>query len=580
MPKAHPALARYLFDRLRHVGVGHVYGVPGDFTLRALDHLNASGLRFVGCCNELNAGYAADGYARMRRWQRPGGGLGALITTYGVGELSAANAVAGSYAEHVPLVHLVGTPSQRALRTSATGSDPARHHLHIHHTMGDGRAGVFREIAAKFTVAQLNLAEVELDDVPKRVDWLLSQALEQSRPVYLELPTDKVDVQLATGAEPFDDGTNGREEKNDHNCQVASNALLQRLYAAKRPMILVDRGEGVEEMRDDINEFVRRTGLPTLTLPSGLGMVDNELPNYFGVHSGKIGLIDAADFVHSADLVLAFGPLFADTQTLGWGTVPERENMVIIGKGRVDDTPVNSSREVIRSLLSDLDVGKLTNQDTTPLGNFRLAQPAQVSPEGEVDQTNFYLKLGPHLQPDDTVILGNATPIIGGRDLVLPPSSNIIASGMWFSIGHMLPAALGAAQAKAKGRTILLDGDGSFQVTAQELSTIIHKRVDMVVFIINNGGYTYERWIHGKDEEYNEIAPWDYLAAPKLFGEAPEGYPVRTHRVRTWKDLDVVLNSEEFRSGKGLTLVDVIMDKFDVSERARVIFEHAGKQLK
>ena len=103
-------LAKYLFTRLHQCGIRSVHGVPGDFTLKALDHLKASKLQWIGNCNELNAGYAADGYARMR-------GASALFTTYGVGELSAINAVAGSYAEYVPVIHIVGTP-QRHLQNS------------------------------------------------------------------------------------------------------------------------------------------------------------------------------------------------------------------------------------------------------------------------------------------------------------------------------------------------------------------------------------------------------------------------------------------------------------------------------
>lgn len=96
MEKSVP-LAQYLFTRLRQLGVGHVHGVPGDYFLRALDLLPPSGLRWIGNCNELNAGYAADGYAKIK-------GISALMTTYGVGELSALNAVAGSYAEYAPVV--------------------------------------------------------------------------------------------------------------------------------------------------------------------------------------------------------------------------------------------------------------------------------------------------------------------------------------------------------------------------------------------------------------------------------------------------------------------------------------------
>lgn len=103
------SVAHYLFTRLRQLGVGSVPGVPGDYTLRASDLLQPAGLRWIGNCNELNAGYAADGYARWK-------GISALITTYSVSELSAINAIAGSYAEYASTVHIVGTASRKAYR--------------------------------------------------------------------------------------------------------------------------------------------------------------------------------------------------------------------------------------------------------------------------------------------------------------------------------------------------------------------------------------------------------------------------------------------------------------------------------
>ncbi|KAF4502383.1 THI3-positive regulation factor of thiamine metabolism [Fusarium agapanthi] len=573
-------LASYLFTRLRQAGTRRVYGVPGDFTLRALDHLPRSGLKFVGCCNELNAGYAADGYARAQR-HRKGTGIGALITTYGVGELSAANAVAGSYAEYLPVVHIVGTPSRRARHVSCSLVAGKKPHLHIHHTMADSRIGVYREIAEKFTVAQLDLAETTPEEVPAQINKVLSQAIYHSRPVYIEMPSDAVETEILSDKldDPID--PNPDAVHNRDTGKMAQN-LLQKLYSAKRPLIIVDRADGAETIRQEINKFVKKSGIPTVSLPSGASMVDNSLPSYFGVYSGSIGTVDLTSEVKSADLVLAFGCQFSDTQTLGWAVLPERQTMTLISRNHIEDEPVNV-QDVLKEMVQKLDTTQLPLQDTSSWGNFRNQPQFEVFPKAYIIQDEFYIHLNKHLHPNDTVLLGNATPIIGGRDLVLPPSSQLIASGMWFSIGHMLPAALGVSQAKAvmksKGRTVLLDGDRSFQMTAQELSTIIHQRANVIIFIINNSGYTYERYIHGMTAAYNDVAPWNYSAAPQLFGDAPQGYPIHSCKVRNMEELDEVLNSEGFVKGKGLTLVDVEMDAYDISGKAKVLFELAGKQL-
>ncbi|KIW44346.1 uncharacterized protein PV06_05360 [Exophiala oligosperma] len=607
-------LAQYLFKRLRSQGVHAIHGVPGDFTLKALDHLPPSGVKWIGNCNELNAGYAADGYARVR-------GLGALFTTYGVGELSAINAVAGSFSESVPVVHIVGTPQRRLQDARAN----------VHHTLGDGRPRVFAQMHRPVTVAQTDLRDETT--APEDIDRTVAAALEHSRPVYIELPCDMVSKEVdAAGLEvPLVDRFTTTEEfkARDEDALVAD--IVRRLYGSKRPLVLVDSGDGLRSpsLRREVNEFVKRSGLPTLCMPSGSGMVDHALGNYYGVHSGPVGQIDTMPYVNGADLVLAFGPMFSDTQTLGWKVVPEPEKTITMGKNHLSlptRTSTTLSRINLHSLLPRLtkllDKTLLSKPDVSTLGDFRTVVPrprptsASTSTANEdgqsdddpIDQTNFYLRLNPYLRPDDVVLLGNATPILGGRDLVLPTGSQVIASGQWFSIGHMLPAALGASLARQQtvrngGRTILLDGDGSFQVTAQELSTVIRYRVDLTIFLINNSGYAYERQIHGMNEDYNDLSCWNYMELPFVFSNKPhrnddgtttttttttndnrnhdedDEYPIKSYVIRTWREMDTLLASEEFCTGKGLRFVDVRMDKFDVPEKFRVVFKRAGEQL-
>ncbi|KAJ5273012.1 hypothetical protein N7478_008137 [Penicillium angulare] len=98
-------IADYLFTRLRQLGIELIFGVPGDCNLRLVDFVEPSGLHWIGNCNELNAAYAVDGYASIN-------GLYALITTYGVGELSAINGIAGAFAEKAGVIHIVEAPDR------------------------------------------------------------------------------------------------------------------------------------------------------------------------------------------------------------------------------------------------------------------------------------------------------------------------------------------------------------------------------------------------------------------------------------------------------------------------------------
>lgn len=136
-------VADYLLDRLAGCGIGHLFGVPGDYNLQFLDHvIDHPTLRWVGCANELNAAYAADGYARMS-------GAGALLTTFGVGELSAINGIAGSYAEYVPVLHIVGAPCSAAQQRGEL----------MHHTLGDGDFRHFYRMSQAISVASAILDE-------------------------------------------------------------------------------------------------------------------------------------------------------------------------------------------------------------------------------------------------------------------------------------------------------------------------------------------------------------------------------------------------------------------------------------
>ena len=158
---------------LHEVGIRSVHGVPGDYNLVALDYLPKEGLNWVGNCNELNAGYAADGYARIK-------GISALVTTFGVGELSALNAIAGSYAEYVPVVHIVGTPSTLS---QANG-------MLLHHTLGNGDFTVFERMSTGISCAVSSLRDPTTAGA--MIDHAIRQCWIQSRPVYIALPTDMV----------------------------------------------------------------------------------------------------------------------------------------------------------------------------------------------------------------------------------------------------------------------------------------------------------------------------------------------------------------------------------------------------
>lgn len=557
-------LAAYLFTRLHQLGIRSIHGVPGDFNLVALDYISPAGLTWVGNANELNAGYSADGYARIK-------GISALITAFGVGELSALNAVGGAFAERAAVVHIVGVPSTASQRAGLT----------MHHSFGDGDFGRYRRVYEGFSCAQVNLTDAST--APEMVDWVLKECLVQSRPVYIELPTDFVQAKVSAERLGQDIRLSLPVPEND---EVIENAaiedLLRRLYAAKQPLIIVDGFAPRYGISEEADELVRVTGFPTSTTPFGKGIVNETYPNFHGVYAGAAGKQVYMPWVNSCDLIVRIGPLNADTNTYGYTTLTNRNVTVEIGQDSIEICGALyrdlNTKGFLKKLLVRLDTSRLPRLDPYPdLGNMLQIRDKLPAPHADaaIDQDTFWLRVSHFFRPGDIVMTETGTPSSGGREFVLPPQTTMINSAIWLSIGHMLGACTGAAIAQAEqiasgirpssSRTILFEGDGSFQMSAQSVSDMIRNRANVVIFLINNDGYTIERYIHGMKAKHNWVQPWRYLESPWYFGAPRDDpdYPVFARRVTTWGELGEVLEDKQLRAGKGFNMVEVVMDVED-----------------
>lgn len=553
-------LARYLFARVKQLGVESIHGVPGDYNLTLLDHVEPSGLAWVGSANELNAGYAADGYARIK-------GVGALITTYGVGELSAINAIAGAFSERVPVVHIVGSPIRAA---------HVEHHA-IHHTLLDGDYTHFSKMAREVVVSQALLRDPRT--APEQIDAVLIQCLMHSRPVYIEVPVDLVAAQVSSERltsvplripEPVAAAPQ----------QKAIDAVMARIFAAKQPAILVDGEVRAFGIVDEVQAIVDKTQWPTWATTFGKGWTDETKPNCHGIYSGKFGPPEVQKYINEADLVLCFGPHFSSTNTYAYTSIPPTSNTILI-KDTTIVTPDATFTDIPASYATAQILHHLTSA-TQSLSRPTFSLPADsseqqphhnLSPDQKIHQSALWKHLESFVTAGDILLGETGTAGHGIREISFPRATRLFAPVTWLSIGYMLPAAQGASLAQtelarkgnyhgvSKPRTVLFIGDGSLQMTIQEISTMIRHDLDVVIFVLNNAGYTIERCIHGLDQKYNDVPGWRYLAAPTLFG-AREGQTF-TARVETWSELDKALNDPALKSGKGLRMVEIMLDRDD-----------------
>lgn len=552
-------VAEYLYKRLHEVGVRSVHGLPGDYNLVALDYLPKAGLKWVGNVNELNSGYAADGYARVK-------GISAIITTFGVGELSAINALAGAFSEHIPVVHIVGCPSTVSQQNG----------MLLHHTLGNGDFNVFANMNAEIScdVAKLNSPA----EIANQIDHAIRQCWIRSRPVYIMLPTDMVQKKIE-GAKlktPID----LEEIPNDVDKEnYVVDVVLKYLYAAKSPIMLVDACAIRHRVLEETHALLEKTNLPVFVTPMGKGAIDETHSNYGGVYAGEGSTPETRERVESSDLILSIGALKSDFNTAGFSYRTSQLNTIDFHSThtvvRYSEYPGVKMGSLLRKITKKLESQKLSMVPAPKVSNNMPSD--QEDSSATITQRYLWPRVGKFLRQNDIVVTETGTSNFGIWDTKFPSGVTALSQVLWGSIGWSVGACQGAAlAAKDAGqnrRTILFVGDGSFQLTAQEISTMIRHQLRVTVFVLCNDGYTIERFIHGMEAEYNDVVQWRYKDIPAVLGGTEK--TTRSYQVRTKDELDSLLKDDSFNTAEGLQFVEMYMEKKD-APRALVLTTQAS----
>ncbi|GAB2548934.1 alpha-keto acid decarboxylase family protein [Nocardia heshunensis] len=509
----------YLLDRLRDLGVTEMFGVPGDFNLQFLDHVIAHpDIRWIGSANELNAGYAADGYARLR-------GIGAVLTTYGVGELSAVNAIAGSYAEHVPVVHIVGVPAK----------DIQAHHRVIHHTLGDGDFHHFRRIAAEVTCAQADLGAA---DACQEIDRVLNSVRVHRRPGYLMLATDTARIEVSPPATPLAPPADFSSAGARAAFERAAREFLARRRVTVLADIFVDRVGATERLRTLVGPSMDQPdGIPHATLAWGKTVVDESAPNFLGIYTGAASPPEVRAAVEDAERIVTVGVQYTDSITAGFSQRIDPRRTIDIGPERTVIGGVDAFAPL--SLTAALEIlTELAPEFAQPAPLPAHADPAAFDPPADaapLTQAALWPLVAEALGNNNIVVADQGSAFFGLATLRMPTGITFLGQPLWGSIGYALPAALGAGIACPDRRAVLVIGDGAAQLSIQELGTWIREQMNGVIILVDNNGYAIERAIHGPDAPYNDIAPWRWPELPYAFGGDAES--VLTLRANTVGEL-------------------------------------------
>jgi indolepyruvate decarboxylase len=516
---AEKTVAEYTLWRLAQLGLDRVFGVPGDYAFPINDAAEAiPGLSWVGCANELNAAYAADGYARIR-------GAAILSTTYGVGELSALNGVMGSKAQRLPVFHLVGMPGERIQKLG----------LITHHSLGDAACDHFRPLSASACCVQAVLTPFNCIQELERV---ICEALRQSRPAYLLISEMQAILPVRGQAPQCPPLPSIRRQYSiPQELEAAVSAILLRLERAQRPVVMVTDLVRRFGLRRQAEAFIRKANLPTVLAPFDKGCIDEALPPLIGLYAGE----DSSSArvrarVEEADLVLDLGGVVAaDLNTGGWTVPADAARRVTVHDNwvRVED------RVFLHTALEDVLTALVERVKPRLESHCRWCEetPPERSAAERLTSAEFHPRLLRHLRAGDTLVMETGSCLLHLLPKALPAGVDGELQGLWGSIGWATPASLGVALAKTSGRTWLVTGDGAHQLTLNELAVMGRYAVKPIIFVLNNSIYGIEDVFSERGHGYNDLAAVQYHLLPVAFG--CQGW--LTAKVSTIKELEAVL---------------------------------------
>ncbi|MDD5287269.1 MAG: thiamine pyrophosphate-binding protein [Desulfuromonadaceae bacterium] len=537
-------IGSYLAQRLEEVGVRDYFAIPGDFNLSLLDELLKNPrLKMINCCNELNAGYAADGYAREN-------GVAALLLTFGVGGLSAVNAVAGAFAEDLPVIVVSGGPNVSSLVENRI----------LHHTLALPEEGdkfvlsVYKEITAHAVVIR------EPSTAAFRIDEAIRIALSVRKPVYIEIACNLAGAMIS---KPNILTLTPTRQSDPGSLQKALKHAAAFLNGARQPVLVAGSRLRAGNAAGAFKSVASKCAYGVACMPNAKSFFPETDPQFIGIYWGSASSPGCREVVESSDAYLFAGPIFSDYTTVGFSALIQPARLVeasperILVEGQVYHGIVLS--EFLEGLASRL------NSNATSLDAYlRIKVAATVAPPvscGEVSLSTrcLFHHINECLDGTTTVVAETGDSWFNGMDLHLPEGCKFEIQMQYGSIGWSVGAFLGLAAANPQRRVIGLIGDGSFQMTAQEVSTILRYNCSGIIFLMNNGAYTIEVMIH--DGPYNTLQNWNYAAMVEtLKGQSA----ILSQVVRSEKELVAALKKS--KTFKGLTFIEVILNRTDCNK--------------
>lgn len=525
-------VADYLVKKLKFLGIKNVFGLPGDYNFNILDAIiKDDEINWVNSTNELNASYSSDGYARIN-------GYGAVVTTYGVGELSAINGIAGSMAENVPVIHIAGVPKTSFIEKN----------IIVHHNFSNPNYYLF-ENAYKNVVE--TTAYLNFENAKKEIDRVFDIFVNEKKPVYIAIPVDVCEFLID------DDGFDKIEyKKSDEKAlNETVSEIISLIEKAKNPIIFFDYLCKRYNLKNEIKEFINKTNMKFGTFLMGKGIIDETNPNFTGVNGGNLSSF-VQNEIKKSDLIITAGYLNADLNTGGFSAFEKEIDIEI----RKNETIIKG--KVYKNILLQDVILKLNEKITKTFEKNDFKQiKKKINEKGKIKVDDILPLIETVLDEDDIFTMETGLFSLSGSFLNLKKNVEYLSQTLWGSIGWATPALFGAMMADNKKCHIMFTGEGAHQLTIQEMANFFEYDLKPVIFVLNNNGYTVER-VLSKDpnDKFNNITNWNY---PKLIEGFSNNKDYFIKTVSTLESFIETIDEIKKLKGKKLCYVEIMTDKKD-----------------
>ncbi|MCW4025768.1 MAG: thiamine pyrophosphate-binding protein [Candidatus Bathyarchaeota archaeon] len=535
-------VGQYLLNQLKTL-TQRVYGIPGDFVINFFKLLEDDPeIELYTFSHEQGAGFAAVADAKATR--KPA----VAVVTYGPGVLNVINAVACAYAEKAPLILVAGGPPLSA----------RRHDFFMHHT-------VKTCASMQNAMAQVTTQAVLLDDpltAAEKIQTALRACQERMLPVYIELPADVVNQRISITKTPTS------LQIDEARIKQATAAIVQRLVQAQNPVVMMGVESDRYNLTPQILTFTQRLNIPVICTMLSRDHLPTDEPNFYGIYLGVAGNKAANQLVAESDFVLVLGEMLSDVNLGAKLSASKRGCLCWCFSGEVNIGDQVFENVSLRALVDALGNAQITPKTTQlpakiPLKVNRAckANAKTLIMSEVIDAINWLFGKYDPMQ----LVADTGDSLFASLDI---ETFSVLAPCFYGTMGFAVPAAIGYALS-TKTRPIVLVGDGSFQMTGQEIIHCARFKINPIFVVINNRRWGMEQLFH-PTAQFNELQDWHYAELAQLWGG--KGY-----RCTNCKQLYNAL--EDAYTQKCFSLIEVVTERDELSDELMAWIDEQKEQV-